>query len=160
MFVVTSFMHYIANLQHVYALSFWYMYVWLLIWHPNHKGDVRHACSVQLDLHFCFFCFFVCVFFVFFVCFFCLCVFFFVIMFCFAISRSLACCLPSRAKKEIQSCIVFRRTQCPNTVCSGYKVQGGRIRNHRGWKTTKTWWLLSGELMAITVSILSLYIIF
>lgn len=135
MFVVTDFIHYIANLIcNVYALSFWYMcmYVWFLYMYVASK--LQCTCSVQLGLHF----------------------FFLWLIF----SRSMACCLPSWAKKEIQSCIVFRRTQRANTVCSGYKVQGGRIRNHRGWKTTKTWWLLSGELIAITVSILSLYIIF
>lgn len=64
-----------------------------------------------------------------------------------AVRRSMACCLQSRAKKEIQSCIVFWRAQCASKACSDYRAQGRRIRNYRRWETTKTWWLLSGEFM-------------
>ena len=64
-----------------------------------------------------------------------------------SVRRSMACCLQSRAKKEIQSCIVFWRAQCASKACSDYKAQGRRIRNYRRWETTETWWLLSGECM-------------
>ena len=80
--------------------------------------------SVQFDFHFFFFGFVL-----------------------LSVRRSMACCLQSRAKKEIQSCIVFWRAQCASKACSDHKAQGRRIRNYRRWETTKTWWLLSGEFM-------------
>ena len=60
--------------------------------------------------------------------------------------RSMACCLPSGAKKEIQGCAVYWRSRCNNTV-SDYKVQEWRNRNYRRRETTKTWRLLSGGFM-------------
>lgn len=74
-------------------------------------------------------------------------IFFFFGFVLLAVRRSMACCLQSRAKKEIQSCIVFWRAQCASKACSDYRAQGRRIRNYRRWETTKTWWLLSGEFM-------------